>query len=201
MAFERDKLREAMIERAEASIAEHGMDGLRARTVAVDAGVSVGTVYNLFGSLDGLLEAVFERTMARFQQEAAPPDDAAGGERRERLLGLAWAYMDFVRRNQAVWSAFLAYNRQREDGANDPYLARQGPLFDLVGDVLRDTALDAGEADRRSAARMLWSSVHGIVTLNYLDMVSEDSERATREQITLLVDLVLAGMEREPPGA
>ena len=195
MAFERDKLREAMVGHAEARIAADGMDGLRARTVALDTGVSVGTVYNLFGSLDGLLEAVFERTMLRFQKEAGT---AAGGGRRETLLGLAWAYMDFVRRNQSVWSAFLAYNRRREQGENDPYLARQGPLFDLVGDALRDTALDVSDERRRTAARMLWSSVHGIVTLNYLDMVSEETEKRTREQITLLVDLVLRGMERSP---
>ena len=181
-----------MIGHAEARIAADGMGGLRARTVALDAKVSVGTVYNLFGSLDGLLEAVFERVMLRFQDEARGSDK---GGRRDRLLGLAWAYMDFVRRNQEVWSAFLAYNRQRDDVENDPYLARQGPLFDLVGDALRDTPLDTGENARRVAARMLWSSVHGIVTLNYLDVVSEDAERRTREQITLLVDLVLRGMD------
>ena len=196
MAFERDKLQERVLKLAAAQLEAGGADGLRARSVAVEAGVSVGTIYNLFGSMNGLLEAVFEGMTLRFQEQAASRVEAAGsGDRRTSLLALADAYLEFVSRNEAVWSAFLAYNRQRADGVDDPYLAKQGPLFDLVGDVLAGTSLDQGEAARRMAARMLWSSVHGIVTLNYLGMVSEDARARTREQIELLVDLCRAGMD------
>ena len=199
MAFERDKLRETVIGLAERKLSEEGLDALRARTVAVEAEVSVGTIYNLFGSMNGLLEEVFSRATLRFQKEARDHLAALRTEdRRALLVGLAEAYLDFVTRNETVWSAFLAYNRSREDRENDPYLARQGPLFDLVGDVLRGTVMDRGDDSRREAARMLWSSVHGIVTLNYLGMASPEAEAATRKQMGMLVDLVLAGMgERE----
>ena len=198
MAFKRDDLREKVLRIAEAEVARGGTDELRARTIALEAGVSVGTIYNLFGSLNGLLEELFTRVLARFHDVASGAlGDRTDDDRRAALLALAEAYLDFVEGNEALWQSLLSFNRDRsdrEDGMIDPYVTRQGPLFDLVGDVLRGTPLDTGDLARRRAARMLWSSVHGIVTLNYLGMANRETARETKTQIEMLVDLILHGM-------
>ena len=105
-------------------------------------------------------------------------------------------YLDFVEGNEAVWQSLLSFNRQRPELDDDPYIEEQGPLFDLVGNVLRETPLDKGDDARHRAARMLWSSVHGIVALNYLGMATPARQRETKAQIELLVDLVLNGMRK-----
>lgn len=190
MAFDRDDLRERVLDNAEARIASHGAETLRARTLAVDAGVSVGTIYNLFGSMDGALDALFVRLLTRFEAEARGL--AHGDDARARLMGLADAYLDFVTRHEAAWTALLAHNARREDQPDDETVARQGPAFDLVGDVLADAVRDAEE--RRLLARLLWSSVHGIVQLNYLGIATADALTATRAMVARLVDITLAGL-------
>lgn len=190
MAFDRDDLRERVLDNAEARIASHGAETLRARTLAVDAGVSVGTIYNLFGSMDGALDALFVRLLTRFEAEARGL--AHGDNARARLMGLADAYLDFVTRHEAAWTALLAHNARREGQPDDETVARQGPAFDLVGDVLADAVRDAEE--RRLLARLLWSSVHGIVQLNYLGIATADALTATRAMVARLVDITLAGL-------
>ena len=197
MAFKRDDLRERVLDIAERRIAESGSEDLRARTIALDADVSVGTIYNLFGSMNGLMEALFSRILKRFHDVATGAlDTLSDRDRRTALLSLADVYLDFVAGNEAVWQSLLSFNRGRPEADDDPYVEEQGPLFDLVGNVLRDTPLDRGDEARRSAARMLWSSVHGIVALNYLGMATPVRQRETKTQIELLVDLVLNGMRK-----
>ena len=195
MAFKRDDLRERVLDIAEQKIAEAGAEELRARTVALEAEVSVGTIYNLFGSMNGLMEALFSRILKRFHGIAENTLGAVSDtDRRTALLALADVYLDFIEGNEAVWQSLLSFNRERPDVDDDPYVAEQGPLFDLVGNILIDTPLDSGGTSRRQAARMLWSSVHGIVSMNYLGMANSARARETRAQIELLVDLVLNGM-------
>ena len=202
MAFKRDDLCERVLDIAERRIAQGGAEELRARTIALDAGVSVGTIYNLFGSMNGLLEALFTRILKRFHGVASSAiDPISDQDRRTALLALADVYLDFVEGNEAVWQSLLSFNRGRPDVEGDPYLAEQGPLFDLVGNVLVGTPLDSGEEARRRAARMLWSSVHGIVSMNYLGMASEERAKETKAQVTLLVDLVLSGMRKRAGAA
>ena len=191
MAFDRDTLRESVLDNAEARVARDGADTLRARTLAVDAGVSVGTIYNLFGSMDGALDALFVRLLTRFEGEAL---EAVSGmtSAQGRLMALADAYLDFVARHEAAWTALLAHNARREERPDDETVARQGPAFDLVGNVLADTVPDAGA--RRQLARLLWSSVHGIVQLNYLGMATPKAREATRAMVERLVTLTLAGL-------
>lgn len=190
MAFDRDDLRERVLGNAEARIASHGAETLRARALALDAGVSVGTIYNLFGSMDGALDALFVRLLTRFEAEARGL--VGGDDARARLMELADAYLDFVTRHEAAWTALLAHNAQREDRPDDETVARQGPVFDLVGDVLADAVGDADE--RRLLARLLWSSVHGIVQLNYLGIATPEALANTRTMIARLVDLTLLGL-------
>ena len=195
MAFKRDDLRERVLDIAERRVAEAGADELRARDVALDASVSVGTIYNLFGSMNGLMEALFTRILKRFHDIAARTlDGVSDRDRRAALLALADVYLDFVEGNEAVWQSLLAHSRDQADNDADPHTIEQGPLFDLVSNVLIGTPLDGGEAQRRRAARMLWSSVHGIVAMNYLGMTSRERARETKAQIEMLVDLVLGGM-------
>ena len=193
MAFDRDDLRERVLANAEKRVATEGAATLRARTLATDAGVSVGTIYNLFGSMDGVLTALFLRLLERFEAEARAALDGVDGSQAQ-LMALADAYLAFVSRHEAAWTALLAHNAAREAQPDDEATARQGPAFDLVGDVLASSVPQPDE--RRLLARMLWSSVHGIVQLNYLGMASEESLAMTRAQVSRLVELTLAALER-----
>ena len=57
MTLEHAAVREALIKSTLALMQEGGLAAVKARTVADQAGVSVGTVYNLFGNVDQLILA------------------------------------------------------------------------------------------------------------------------------------------------
>ncbi|MEZ5789411.1 MAG: TetR-like C-terminal domain-containing protein [Nitratireductor sp.] len=72
--------------------------------------------------------------------------------------------------------AMLSYNRNRAVGIiSDNYSTLQDSLFGWIADTLNPTRFGADPDTRFTAARMLWSAVHGIVLLNYLGQASDET--------------------------
>ncbi len=202
MTLNKEEVRERALEIAARLMAAEGSEGLKARAVAKEAGVSVGTLYNIFGDLDDLQRLVNMRLLGELgrHSEAAMRDMRARGVTgvRERLVGLARAYFDFVRAHATQWQALLAFNN-RIPLADQPdwYAARFDLLFEIIEEVLRDTPLDANRTQRDVAARAIWASVHGIVTTGYARrgrMTNEGAEEIWR-QIDLLLSVFVRGLE------
>ena len=95
MALDREETGERVLAIAEVLLNEGGMDNLKARTIAEQAGISVGSVYNLFSDLDGVHRAVNRRLLDRLGAAgaAAMADLSQRGitDVRQRLLALASA--------------------------------------------------------------------------------------------------------------
>jgi AcrR family transcriptional regulator len=70
--------RRRIVEAAHDLLREVGMDDLSGKMIAARAGVSLSTVYNLFGSKDAVLVAVFDQDLARYEALiAAMPAESA----------------------------------------------------------------------------------------------------------------------------
>lgn len=210
MTLEHEAVRERLIRTTLDLMEKGGLEGVQARLVAKAVGISVGTIYNLFGSVDRLvlaanlriyegLNALGEARMAEI--DAALEQRIAAGtiadtprtRTLERLLGLAATYIDFVSANSRRWSALLAYNRSRGEAISEDTLGHLNKLIDIVGAVVADVPAWRTTRDRRLAARALWSSVHGIVTTNYSGHGTAARER-TMELITILLTTLVEGM-------
>ena len=76
----RQRLETRMIDIAERLIASEGLAAVQARRIAQEADCSVGTLYNVFGGLDGLIIAVNTRTLKalgeKLETAAAAPTQA-----------------------------------------------------------------------------------------------------------------------------
>src|SRR3954469_23605781 len=75
MTLEHDAVRETLIGATLALMDEGGLEAVKARPLAQAVGVSVGTIYNLFGSVDGLVMAANMRIYAdlgRMVRDAIP---------------------------------------------------------------------------------------------------------------------------------
>src|SRR5262245_56188008 len=97
-AARREQLKEALIDAAARTIAEHGLSGLKARALADEAGCAVGAIYNVVADLDELVLLANERTLAALEQALSAattsghgPDWAIG-----QLVKLALAYLEFA---------------------------------------------------------------------------------------------------------
>src|SRR5262252_7843764 len=97
----RARLRDALVTAAEAAIAEQGLDALRARSLAEEAGCAVGAIYNVVEDLDDLVLLVNARTLEALERDLSAAD-RAGEPAQEpnaaiaRLVRMALAYLDFA---------------------------------------------------------------------------------------------------------
>ena len=210
MTLKHDDVRERLIGTTLEFMERGGLEGVQARLVAKAVGISVGTIYNLFGSIDRLvlaanvriyehLNALGEARMAEIDAAlerkiaAGAISDTPRNRTLERLLGLGATYIDFVAANSKRWAALLAYNRSRGEAISEDTLGHLNKLMDIVGAVIADVPAWRTTRDRRVAARALWSAVHGIVTTNYTGHGTAARER-TMELITVLLTTMVDGM-------
>src|SRR5687768_11034179 len=100
-----EELRSLILREAQRHLAEAGYARFSAREVARRAGYSVGTIYNVFGSLDWLL---FEVNTLTFQMWADLLEQRlAGGS--DRLEALVDGYFEFAESNRNLWEAIWAH--------------------------------------------------------------------------------------------
>ena len=113
-----DKTAEALLDAAERTIAEEGVDALSLREVASDAGTTTRAIYSLFESKDGLLAALGVRAFNLLQRdiEALPATDQPADDlvevalvfRRFALEHPALFSIAFHRADPAIWPRFRA---------------------------------------------------------------------------------------------
>jgi len=198
-------MNERVLDIAQTLLNEGGAGNLKARSIAEKAGIAVGSIYNLFGDLDQvhgfvnmrLLDALASAggTAVRDLKEMGVSDT------RLKLLALSKAYLAFVQQHAASWSAMLSFNPRRMSPEHlVAYEQRLDALFDIIAAVLEEDADLAMDHQRcRITARVLWSSVHGIVMNSAGRRQQKRQGEGVWEQIDLLVTTFLRGLESQVP--
>lgn len=182
-----------MIDIAERLIAGEGLSAVQARRVAQEADCSVGTLYNVFGGLDGLIISANTRTLKLMGETLQTAVRSAGhGGLEQQLLGLALAYSDFAYRQTNRWRALFEHRMEPGKPVPDNYRDEQAVLLRLVEERLAGHI--ANEADRFSAARALFSGVHGIVWLALDDKLGALGPEETERQIRFIVGAAARGI-------
>lgn len=151
----RDELRDLLIGHAHALLAEVGFARFSGREAAKRAGYSVGTIYNVFGSLDALIVAVNSRTFDLWADFLERRLDHAGDD---RIAALVHGYFAFARAHSNLWMAI--YDHRLADGAqlpDDDHARRMR----LTGIVEAEVARQAGVSDIARLTRSLVAVVHG----------------------------------------
>lgn len=159
-------LRDKLIALAEAQIEAGGLSSLRARTLAQEAGCSVGAIYNVFDDLNGLVLAVNGRTFQKlgaFVTQAVAARD--GSEPGEQLITMGTAYLRFAADNTNLWRALFDVEMNADGPVPDWYVAALGGLFGIIARPLTQINPDLARDELDLLTRALFSSVHGIVLL------------------------------------
>lgn len=199
MALDRQETSERILEIAHRLLEEGGAENLKARSIAQEAGIAVGSIYNLFVDLNGLHRAVNMRLLDELARRGgaamAALQDRGAADTRERLLALAQAYHGFVQEHPGAWQALLAYNRGRiHEAEPDAYVERLDALFEIIAKVLAAGDPELPPETTRRIARVLWSSVHGIVTSGYAARSGSRRDDEIWSQVDLLVTTFLEGL-------
>ncbi|GAA2225241.1 WHG domain-containing protein [Herbiconiux moechotypicola] len=189
-SYHHGNLRAALLERAGATLASDGVDGLSLRQLARDLGVSHAAPGRHFRDRQALLDALaldgFEAMNSALATAAA-----GGGDARARLTALAEAYVGFAVENSALLA--LMYSVKHAPGASEALRAVGSGGLEIVAATLA-AAQRAGEiapGDPERLALVSFAAVHGVATLATNDLLDgvpvHEATRAT-------VDLVWAGL-------
>lgn len=145
---------------AERIVLEQGGSALHARGLAQELGISVGSLYNAFGDLDGVIRAVNARCAERLAEALQNALTRAPSAPRAKVIAIGEAYFDFAQAEPRRW--YMLFDRPG-DLELDPQTAE-------VQEALLDMLIRAGDGDPKIEAHrqfflLLWASVHGLVSL------------------------------------
>jgi AcrR family transcriptional regulator len=176
----REELRERILSAGEEIVARSGVEGLTARRLAEQIGYSVGTLYNFFEDIDDLVVHLNARTLDHMYAACARVTKRLGPE--DALRAYARAYLRFTKEHDRSWAMLLDGSSHHHSELPDWYNTKVGRLLGLVEEVLAPLIL--GEKDRKRSARVLWASLHGIVSLAGAGAVSESPLELVNDLIT-----------------
>ena len=169
---------------------KEGLRGLKARRIARDIGYTIGTLYNLFEDLDDLIVHLNGRTLDALYEACASVESDDEPEAAARAL--AECYIRFTRDHPKLWN--ILFEHHLPDGRELPQWHREkiGRLLGLLERTLAPLFPPGQEAERHHSARVLWSSLHGICSLESTEkLVKTESVEAMSDT---LISNYLAGL-------
>ncbi|MDR0809344.1 MAG: TetR/AcrR family transcriptional regulator [Gemmobacter sp.] len=154
----RAELEELILAEGHALMAQTGYARFSAREVAKRIGYSIGTIYNVFGSLDRLLMRVNSRTFTLWTDTMRERLDAGAPD---RIRVLVEGYFGFATANPNLWMAIYDHRIAPGEALPERYQAQRAELIGIIEAEIRRT-LPAAHADRATPlARSLVATVHG----------------------------------------
>jgi AcrR family transcriptional regulator len=151
-------LEQLFIDEGRRQLEETGLARFSAREVAKRVGYSIGTVYNVFGSYDGLMLAINARTLTLWA-EALRKRLAEAGE--DRIAALVRGYFEFASDNPRSWMAIYEHHMADRGAAPEWYQAVAGELMRVVIEEIAAALPATDPAKVIPLARSLVATVHG----------------------------------------
>jgi AcrR family transcriptional regulator len=164
-AYHHGDLRKALLEAAEAELAEKGVEGFTLRGCARRAGVSHAAPAHHFKDANALLTALAAVAAQRLYDSMANRHARAEKAPRAQFIASGVGYVEFALENPALFR--LMFGSDRPDASDESLHKQSSAAFMvLVNDVTALTGSDpmASDAGQLTVAAA-WSLVHGIANL------------------------------------
>ena len=189
----KEELRALCISAAQALVAEHGLGGLTARRIAQGIGYSAGSLYVVFANLDDIIVHVNAATLAQLHAQVAPIP-ATHSDPHAAIHALATSYLEFAQTHTNLWRCI--FEHRLPGGVQVPpwFLDRVAQMFKVVAEPIGQVRPDFNEAHLSTAARALWSAVHGVCILGLDDKLDLSHRDAVTEVLGTLVEIYVAGL-------
>jgi AcrR family transcriptional regulator len=194
----REELKNLILEAAWKITGAEGFEGLTARRIAAEIGYAPGTIYNIFESMDDLYLQICGRTLDRLYEVLGSPE--CNNPRHDPLRNMktmAALYMKFAREYRPYWLMLFSH-RMPESRKTDPaHQEKVDRLFEPLEGLLQSYFSPRQERKRKMAARVLWSSVHGLCFLQETGKIEVVGGKAdiTAEMSSYLIETFVAGVK------
>src|ERR1700753_1955018 len=187
----KSRRRVLMIEIARDLIAANGLRSLKVRDVAEAADCSIGSVYNEFGDFDGLILTVNRETVQALTARlvAVPSEDPL-----RQLHGLAATYLDFATEHANLLRSLFEHRMEADRPFPEDILIMVMDAFTLMHEPLVRLMPDHDPEDVALLSRMMFSAVHGIISLGLEERMVAVPPESLRQQVAQFVDAHLRGL-------
>lgn len=183
-----DALRKRLLDIAERTVIQHGLDALKARELAREADCAAGAIYTVFDGMRDLVLAVNGRTFKRLGMAVSSyPGVEDASDPVERLVALSHGYLDFAINNVHAWRCLFDVEMRADGPVPDWYLTEMGKLFEIIAVSVRKIFPELSERDTDLMTRALFSSVHGIVRLGIERRISGVPRRELERMLALVL--------------
>lgn len=176
---QRDETRRAVLDAAEALLAEEGVEGFSMRRLAARSGYALPTLYHHFGDKRRLVEAVLDdlfREVAALLRSAARPDPVAS------VRAMLRAWLAFGLDNPAHYQLFVA---TLQEGGEPPATDEVRSLLEApLTQLLQAGRLRAPDVE--VVMQAIWTFCHGLISLR--------TSRADVDWAPDLLDVAVDGM-------
>lgn len=172
--------RETLLDAARRLLREEGPHALTVRRLTEDLGLSRQVVYTHFGSIGGLIDALYREGFIALRQA----EDQVGGPKGvDRVIGGCLAYRDSARARPELYK--VMFERPFRDYSPSPQSRKFAvAAFEPLVRAIETTGRTPAEA--RSLALSVWAVIHGLVHLELQgyfprgDAVDERIDQAVR---------------------
>jgi AcrR family transcriptional regulator len=173
--------REQLIDVTTELVAERGFQAVSIESVARQAGISRPIVYEHFGDLQGLLEAVVKRETSRAlaQVEETTLTDLTDGDARELMLESLGAYLYAVRDHPVTWRLVLMPPEGAPEILRKSIEDGRAAVLEQLAQAVEPTLI----AERESPDAELSARVLSAISDEYARLVLTDSVRFSPERL------------------
>ncbi len=175
---------------AEAMFAAAGADNVSMRQIAAALGVSPMTPYRYFANREAILAEVRIRGFERFAALLEAAYAATSGDAAAKAAAMGREYVDFALANANTYRLMFGEHSQ-EDSDESPLgraVARARATLSVYGDGLIRAGM--AEAEARAMEGLIWSTLHGAVTL---ELAGTTPPGSAHETLRLLGRFALRG--------
>jgi len=190
----REKLRAALVEAAERTIAAKGLGALKSRDLAQRIGIANGAVFNLVADMDELVLRVGSRTLARLDAALTAAEGKAHASPVETLVRIAVAYCDFAAANLDLWRALFEHRMAPDKAVPQWAVEEQMNLFRHIYRPLAELFPTWTADELAITARSLFASVHGMVSIGLEQKLIAVPVDALRAEIATIVRAMVSGL-------
>ncbi len=184
----KEELLSITLDAAKNIVIEDGYRNLTARKLAEKIGYTPGTLYNMYGSMDGVILEINSITLDRLAHEILHSRPPPSNDIEVSLKGMAHAYLNFARKNQALW--LMVFDHKMADGSESPLWLKEKieSLFTPLEEILKNSDSDKVTNKQKLIARTLWASVHGICYVEQSNKMPLISDEGADKMIDCLIE-------------
>jgi AcrR family transcriptional regulator len=162
--YHHGNLRAALLEQAERTVRDRGVQELSLRELAREVGVSHGAPRRHFPDRQALLDALAESGFERLGAELRAAVDGAGDAFQAQLQATAAAYVRFATRDAELLELMFAGKHRELSGALHEAADRAfAVILELIDQGQAEGALEPGEPER--VGLVLFATIQGIAAL------------------------------------